>query len=81
MRCKAIKLLLNANRYTSRHYALNFILYDMNLTFKRIVLFYDYKYHLEQILYCVIPDMDCVKLIIQHGGLLSPFHNVFCVYL
>lgn len=81
MRCKSIKWLLNANRDTSRYYALNFILYEINSTFNTIVLFYDYKYHLEQILYDAIPDMDCVKLIIQHGGLLSPFYDVFCVYL
>ena len=81
MRCKSIEWLLNANRDTSRRYALNFILNETNLTFNTIVLFYDYQYHLEQLLYCVIPDIDCIKLIIQHGGLLSPFHDVFYVYL
>ena len=81
MRCKAVKWLLNANTYTSRYYALNFILYEIDSTLNTIILSCDYKYHLEQILYRVIPDVDCVKLIIEYGRLLSPFHDVFCVYL
>jgi hypothetical protein len=77
MRCRSIRWLLCANSHMSRDDALNFIIYDLYVLQNAKILLKGYILRIEQLLFAVIPNMDCVHIIIENANLLSPFYKVF----
>ena len=75
IRCRSIRWLLRANHRTSKDDALNFIIYNMSINTCKLLQ--AYKIRIEDLLFSVIPDMDCVYEIIKYGNLLNPFYVHF----
>lgn len=76
-RCQSIRWLLNADRKTHKNMALSYMM--SGSFFSMYTLFNGYYETLVSTLYTVIPDMDCVKLVIEKAKLLNLFYTEFFV--
>lgn len=76
-RCQAVRWLLKADPSTDKELALNFILFDVDVKMNRSILLENYIKKIEELLFQVIPDTDCVYIIISKSELIDKFYKVF----
>lgn len=76
-RCKSIRWLLHAHPCIPKRLSLNYILYDYcsYKIYKKLLK--NYYEELQNVLYKVIPSIDCANIIIEYANLMVPFYNAF----
>ena len=76
-RCRAVRWLLRADRFTPTSVALRYIVDDLFYRLHRRQLYNNYVDTLQRLLFAVVPDHDCVLLIVAQAELTRPFGKAF----